>query len=771
MNSTSQTVLRLSGEHSAILVVLSAIALGLLMWRLYRREVIGAASSLGSLAALCRSLAVVLVVLTLCAPVLRHETVKRRLGRVIIALDGSASMRMQDAESTSTGSESPTRWQRASDLLLKGERPLLGELAKTHNLELHLLRENGSSRLWWRRDEGRDQSGPMPSSLGEQPDGNLTNLDQPLVEALGAKDAASTIVLISDGQHNGGGSPEQLASSLRESAIPIFTLGMGSEVPPPDLSLLEVVTPEAVFAQEVLRGQLLVQDSLPAQTPARIEIKAAGKVLWSEDFAATGKGERRVEFSIPVEQIPSPNGVSITDKTLRVLQVAVSLRGVAPNLERTRANNAQEVTLHVLNRKRRVLILDDRPRWETRYLHNHFDRDSRWSANLLLDDGNADPAQSPLQKGFPKTREALLDYDLVVLGDVAVNRLGQINAGLIQEWVEKHGGGLILVDGHRQNLAQWLKGPSAALIPVRWASTAPAKAPLRWKLAASANSQAALSLSTSSSANASLWSSLPPAMWCAGVEPRAGAQVLAFLQSEGATPPLPAVVFSQVGAGAVLYLGSDEAWRWRFQVADLHHQRLWMQLASWIASPPFQVEDATLSIGTDRLRYELGERGEIRVKLRDGRGNLRGDAQPLAHLMHEGRDVATLALEPDPTHFGVYRAQTPPLKAGDYQVAVAAAAGATRSPQTLSLHVAQGGNQEWANLTMNRPLLEAMAVQSGGRFLREEQAGELPLILQALDRREVQVRETILWSSWWWFGAIMLLLATEWLLRRRLRLI
>jgi hypothetical protein len=49
----------------------------------------------------------------------------------------------------------------------------------------------------------------------------------------------------------------------------------------------------------------------------------------------------------------------------------------------------------------------------------------------------------------------------------------------------------------------------------------------------------------------------------------------------------PAMIFRQVGAGAVLYLGTDEMWRWRFQVADLYHQRLWMQLAAWIAAPPF----------------------------------------------------------------------------------------------------------------------------------------------------------------------------------------
>jgi hypothetical protein len=148
------------------------------------------------------------------------------------------------------------------------------------------------------------------------------------------------------------------------------------------------------------------------------------------------------------------------------------------------------------------------------------------------------------------------------------------------------------------------------------------------------------------------------------------------------------------------------------------------------------------------------------------------DGQPRASLLHQGVEVATLALEPDPTHAGVYRAITPPLKSGSYEIAVAEASGVPASDLRLSLRVDDTGNQEWANLTMNRPLLEAMASQSGGRFLREEQAAaELPNLLQSIDRKQTTTRETLLWSSWWWFGAVILLLTAEWLLRKRLKLV
>jgi hypothetical protein len=330
---------------------------------------------------------------------------------------------------------------------------------------------------------------------------------------------------------------------------------------------------------------------------------------------------------------------------------------------------------------------------------------------------------------------------------------------------EKRGGGLILIDGQRGNLNGWAQGKTASLIPVRFGASSVSPQPTSLELTTDGQRFDGLHLSDSPSANAALWPTLPKVNWHSKVEPLPGAITLATAQQ-------PALVFRQVGAGAVLYLGTDELWRWRFQVADLYHQRLWMQLGAWIAAPPFQVEQNKIALGTDRLRYSPGESSEIRVRIRNDRGDITTDAQPRAFLLYEGEEVATLQLEADPTHIGVYRALTPPLKAGTYEIAVAESPSAPRSEARLSLNVSDAGNPEWATLTLNRPLLETMAQNSGGRFLREEQAAtDLPNLLQTLDRKQVITKETNLWSSWWWFGAAILLLTAEWLLRKRLKLV
>lgn len=782
MNPVTETTLRFTGDWPLVAVLLAALGLsGLMLW-LYRREIRLHPSRMAWLPATLRALVVFILVLALAGPVLRHITTYRQLGRVIIAVDASASMKLEDTPITTelsgtrqpavrTGGE-PSRFERAEHLLFGGATPLLKKLIETQDVELAILRGPAVQRAWWHRQNGRDVSGEMPRAFPVQADAASTSLDQSLREALGPMSPGTALVVLTDGQHNSAGSPEEFAAGLREARIPIFTVGFGTEVPPPDLSIIDVTAPESVFGEEQLQGRLTIRDSMPPGIPAVVRIQNNGKTLWEQTFTTDGKGERRFDFSFPVRDLPAA-AAGEQDKTLRLLAVQVAATGDQAALEKTRSNNARELAVHLLEKKRRLLVLDGRPRWETRYIHNHFDRDDRWEVTVAFDNFSKNPADSPVQQKFPRTRDDLFGFDLVIVGDLAPSRLKAEHVEWLAEFAERRGGGVVFIDGARGGLSEWTRIKSGSLLPV-WFAAPPATPPKEeyvWQIEQEGERFDALRLSDSPSANTALWPTLPAAHWRSLARPEPGSITLASLKSPSKETS-PAIVFRPFGAGAVLYLASDELWRWRYQVADLHHQRLWMQIAAWIAAPPFQAEAGRISLGTDRLRYAHGEQAEIRVRLRDDQGGMVLNGEPRAFLIHQGVEVASLALEPDPTHAGVYRALTPPLKPGAHEIDVAERPLDPRSGVRLSLRVDDIGNQEWATLTMNRPLLEAMAANSGGRFLREEQAAsELPSLLQAVDRKQTVTRETILWSSWWWFGAAVLLLTTEWLLRKRLKLI
>lgn len=772
------TALRFTGDLAPWQVILVALVLALLMALLYRREIRRNPVPLGWLLVLLRSLAVFVAVLTFTGPVLRHTTIDRQLNRVVLALDASSSMRLTDEEPASTTDNSKvtatapaTRWDRVQSLLFSGTTPLLATLTTEHDVELVALRSSSAQRLWWRRQNSQDTSGPIPAQLPIPPDAASTNLDAPLKTAVDPLTPGTAVVLFTDGQHNTEGSPEDLAAAFKSAGVTIFPIGFGGEIPPPDLSITQTDIPESAFAQEQLRGSFTVRDSMPAGLPATVRVESQGKVLWTQNFTTTGKDQHRFDFRFPVQDLPP--AAQKTDPALRLLSIQVAASGNQANLEKTRANNTTEVPLHVLERKRRILILDGRPRWETRYVHNHFDRDERWDARIAFDDYAANPADGTIAKAFPATRDELLTYDLVILGDLAPDRLLPTQIAWLIEFVEQRGGGLIFIDGQRGHLRPWLEQKDAAhLLPVTWSGSSPPTATgYTWALDTEIPTPPALLLSASRASNTELWPTLPPATWTAQVSPAPGAQVVAHLKAPAVSAPLPALVFRPAGAGAVLYLSTDELWRWRYQVADLYHQRLWMQIAAWIAAPPFQIETATLAIGTDRLRYRIGDQAEIRVRLRSTSGAIIANASPQAHLIREGEALATIELTADPNHAGIYRGLTPRLKQGDFEIAISESASAPRSDARLTFRASDREDQELAQLTLNAPLLQSLAQTTGGQFLRETQAADLPALLKRIDRKQTTIKETLIWSSWWWFGTLLALLTAEWLLRKRQRLI
>lgn len=770
-SSTTETLLRFTGDWPPVPVFAVATALALVMFVFYRRESKQQEGVARWLPALLRSLAVFFIVLCLAGPVLRHVTTFRQLGRVVVVVDASASMSFADAAlaETAKGEKKPitkpeSRFSRAEHALLDPQNALLKTLADQHDIDLFALRGYRAERLWWRRGGGRDTSGEMPLALDVRPDATITNLDQPLRDALGPSPAGTALVVLTDGQHNAPGSPEELAASLKDSGIPVFTIGYGSEVPPPDLALQNVLVAEAVFAEDRAEGSVVINDTLPAGLPAVASITHANKVLWQQPFTTHGGGERRIDFAFPVRELAQ---IGDARQSLRLLTFRVELTGNTAEQDRIKDNNSRQVALHLLTRKRKVLILDGRARWETRYLKNHFDRDERWQVAAAFDDYNPG-VSAAVQAVFPKTKEELMSYDLLVLGDLRPGAISAEQQQMIASFINERGGGLILVDGRRGHLKEWKQTELAPMLPVSWETEPSPEPPLTYSITQMGQPLAALRMSDSASGNANAWKKLPPAMWTASAKALADASVLVELTGKDKKTS-PAMVWRRYGAGSVLWLGTDELWRWRFEMADLHHRRFWTQAATWIAAPPFMVDEQRLSIGTDRLRYAEGDTAEIRVRLRDEKGSIISNAKPRAHVFRNGLEISSLELEPDPNHGGIFRSVTGALPSGDYQITVTD--GSAPSDAHLNFRVESQANQEWASLTMNRPLLEGMARASGGRFLREGDIGQLPDLLQQLDRSETRVNETLLWSSWWWFGIVIALLTAEWLLRKKWRLV
>jgi hypothetical protein len=331
----------------------------------------------------------------------------------------------------------------------------------------------------------------------------------------------------------------------------------------------------------------------------------------------------------------------------------------------------------------------------------------------------------------------------------------------IRDFVGKRGGGLLVIDGRRGHISSLADTPLGALIPVDWKSEAARPTGLR--LTAQGAGRKWLELAAEPEKNQELWTQLQAPHWTAPARALAGAETL--VEAVSGERKIPALVYRRFGAGRVLYSGFDETWRWRYEVADLHHQRYWNQVIRELMERPFAVRDERVSLGVEPLVVAPGEKPAFRARLRDAEGKPLEKAEAEAVISRDGKKVAAVRLAADPGAGGLYFGQSDALPAGRYEVRVKAA-GLPESRARTEFVVKAPENGELASLHCNEELLRQMAAASRGEFFREEDLSGLQSRLEPLNREKVSESDTVLWQSWWWFLPLVGLLTVEWMFRK-----
>jgi hypothetical protein len=658
------------------------------------------------------------------------------------------------------------RSKRVEALLTTGAKTFLEDLSAKHHVELLQLTATGVQPLWASgTPAGGEPAGP-PRVLPLEPSASTTNLSDGLKARIGDRnDERVAAVMFSDGQHNDGGSPLATAKMLGNRRIPVHTVSVGAPNLPDDLALLGIKAPTQVFFKDRVRGEVALKDDMPPGRPFTLKIECNGQTVWEKRLSTEQTHLRSVPFDFPVqelaEKLSGTRGMGV-DVLNQPLSFGASISAVDGEKERT--NNAGEFALHAVLQRRKVLILDGRPRWELRYVRNLFDRDEQWEVNGLVADRGAEGWTRGRNPGqFPGDRETLFSYDLIVFGEVPRQFLKLEELEWIRDFVARRGGGLLAIDGRRGHIAGYVDTALGAAFPVDW--KAEGGRPTAIKPSERGAKLAMLQLASEPEKNAEIWSTLQAPHWTAPARALAGSDVL--LESHVGDRRLPALVYRRYGAGKVMYAGFDESWRWRYEVADLHHTRYWNQLVREIMEPPFAIRDARTSLNVGKLVYGPDEGVDVRARLRDAEGKpiAQGNAEALVYK--DGKKVATVKLALDENAAGLFEGRLTGLAGGIYELRVRSEGQPEpdgRLKAEFKVRSREAG--ELAVLNANEDLLRQISAQSGGEAFREEDVASLQQILEPLSRERVFESDTQLWQSWWWFLPMLILLTAEWVARK-----
>ena len=133
----------------------------------------------------------------------------------------------------------------------------------------------------------------------------------------------------------------------------------------------------------------------------------------------------------------------------RTLQIAA---GPLANEENT-SNNALSRVVNVGSDARRILYIEGEPRWEYKFIRQAEEDDRmvqivsmvRTSENKIYRQGISDPKE--LAGGFPARAEDLFGYQGLIIGSVEAGYFNPLQQELIHEFVDRRGGGLLLLGG------------------------------------------------------------------------------------------------------------------------------------------------------------------------------------------------------------------------------------------------------------------------------------------------------------------------------------
>ncbi len=682
-----------------------------------------------------QSTIVAVLLLMLWQPGISVATLKKQQNVVAVLLDDSKSMGLTDQGAV-----------RRDEVVKTLDSGLLDELKKRFQVRFYkvsdqLVRAENHKPLTGEKTSSRLAEGlkQIAAETGSLPIGG--------------------VVLMTDGADTTGGIDRETVNALKGRQLPVHTVGYGREQYDRDVALVDVQAPVRALADSRLGVQVILRQRGYAGQRAKLTLKDGDKTLTAREITLAADGAAQTETVL----------FNAGAAGIRTVQVALT----PLNGEENPGNNQMTRLVQVEDRKPRVLYIEGEPRWEFKFIRRAIEEDKsvqivtmlRTTQNKIYRQGVKDPKE--LETGFPATPEEMFAYEGIVIGAVEASYFTATQQALLKAFVDRRGGGVLFLGG-RTSLADGGYGASdfKDILPVvvgdRRTTFYRDKANV--ELTANGRDNLALRLEEDSAKNAERWKKLP---FLADFQNAGTVKPGAVVHVDGITERgrTPMLITQNYGRGRTAVLATAGTWRWQMSqpLEDKSHEMFWQQLLRWlVAGTPGTVQASTTqTVFTDDPRIPL--RAEVRGKQYE----LLPDGQVEARVSGPAGSAATVVLQPDPVHPGVYTGEYSAEQAGSYLVEMIASHNGERTGIDTLAFRREDGVAESFHTEQNRELLERLASETGGKYWRPDNTKKLPEEI-SLSEAGISTREI---RDLWHLPVVFLLLAAlragEWLLRRR----
>jgi hypothetical protein len=594
------------------------------------------------------------------------------------------------------------------------------------------------------------------------PDGTASDLTGAVARALADAHGrpVRAVVVFSDGRQVGGGRVAEVSggsTAAPPTDVPVFAVDVAPGERPRDIAIVpEPAIPTSAFAGETIVVRAAVRATgVPAGTTAEIELETDGELAQTKHLALNADGSPApVEFSFRAGQ-GGPQHVTVRVSPL-------------PD-EITQQNNVVERWMKVFPERMKVALFTATPGWDFQLLRRTLAR-TPW---ITVDAGIVDP-DAPQ---FPLSADQIMRQDVIVLSDVPSTALDDVQWDAVNRLVRERGGVLLFVAGPDHLPASYTPETivPSALLPYDVASITPSwrtwpgpQPAFRFAPAPDLTSEQSDALRLGPGVGSlRQWDVLSGAFRIIPVPEVSRRRETHALLVE-ADSRLPVLTESVPGNGRVVFLGTNETWRWRFKEGGRDFDRFWLQLIRYAAGEPYAAQSSNLALDTDKLVVAPGEGVNVRVRA------LRGAPEQFRiDVLHEGQLVQQEGVTPAGSRGGGrYTTALHGMPAGEYVIRLIDTADDIPDvpPLQVPLRVTQSVEAEMADVSGDDGLLRRIAESSGGQFLPLDRLPDLPRLLASTGDGRSRYSQWRLWDSPLLFLFVVACFGAEWAMRKRLGL-
>jgi len=596
------------------------------------------------------------------------------------------------------------------------------------------------------------------------------------------------------------------------SVPPVYPVVIGGPKPLQDISLTNVSVSQTSFEDAPVMIQAEVQATGCADKTILVRLLENSGMMVEQQMHKISMDDEKQAFRFRLR--PDKTGVLFYNLSVKeeIKQDKIIQQDKEPS-EATLANNKRTIVVDRGEGPYRILYVSGRPNWEYKFLRRAISEDEQVQLVALLRVARREPKydwrgragevsnplfrgfdnedkeeteqydqpvivrlntrdKDELSDGFPKIKEALFDYHAVILDDVEAEFFSYGQMELLREFVTERGGGFLMLGGKESfQQGNFHRTPIGYILPVY----------LDRQINKERLSQAYLNLTREG------WLQ-PWARLCDNEQDekqrilkmpafhvlnftgatKAGARVIATVGNDS-DRRIPALVIQRYGNGRVAALTIGDIWRWGMKQSKMHDDmnKFWRQMLRWlVADVPGRI-----SLKAIHKTEKVNQPVILQIYARDKTFEPLDNVSVSVEVQEPKGQKVQLTAEPVLTESGLFEATHIPRSNGGYFArAIVTDANGLKLGEAKTGWAVDLEANEYRSIGINRPLLERIALQTGGSIVELD---ELDKFVSNLPNKAAPITDT--WIKPLWdlpgilpaiFLLVMICFAGEWTLRR-----